>query len=86
MAKFISLPREKIDKIPKTAGVYALKSGKTILYIGKASDLKDRVKSHLQKSTYRDNLFIDQVSHIGYIETESYFLYQTQFSNRTQTH
>jgi len=71
MVKFISLPKEKIEKVPKTAGVYALKSGKTILYIGKASDLRERIKNHLQKSSYRDNLFIDQVSHVGYIETES---------------
>jgi len=69
--RFNTLTREKIDKVPKTTGVYALKTKREILYIGKASDLRDRVKSHLQKSTYRDNLFIDQVSHIGYIETES---------------
>ncbi|MCH7604560.1 GIY-YIG nuclease family protein [Patescibacteria group bacterium] len=71
MVKFITLQKEKIQKVPKTAGVYALKFGKTILYIGKASNLKERIKNHFQKSSYRDNLYIDQVSHIGYIETES---------------
>ena len=69
--KFKSVSKEKIDKIPKATGIYALKSGRVILYIGKASNLRDRIKNHFQKSSYRDNLFIDQVSHIGYIETES---------------
>ncbi|MCH8986556.1 GIY-YIG nuclease family protein [Patescibacteria group bacterium] len=71
MVKFITLPKEKTEKIPKTTGIYALKSGRAILYIGKASNLRDRIKSHFQKDTFRDNLFIDQVSRIGYVETKS---------------
>jgi len=71
MAKFITIPKGKIDKLPKTPGVYQLKRGREILYIGKAANLRVRVKNHFQQPTYRDNLFIEKVSNIGYIETSS---------------
>lgn len=63
--------RANILKLPRTAGIYALCSKRKILYIGKAANLKERVKNHFLQSTYRDNLFIGQVSKIGYIETGS---------------
>lgn len=37
----------KKSKLPDLAGVYLFKKGKDILYIGKATSLKDRVKSYL---------------------------------------
>jgi len=67
--KFIT--KEDIAKLPKKPGVYALKNGKEILYIGKASNLRERVKNHFQKNNWRDNLFIDQVKKIGFIKTSS---------------
>jgi excinuclease ABC subunit C len=57
------------DNLPKTSGVYLLKKGRTILYIGKAQNIKLRVKSHFQQPSYRDDLFIQQVTHVSYIET-----------------
>ena len=32
--------------IPKTAGVYFFKKGRTVLYVGKATSLRDRIKSY----------------------------------------
>jgi len=68
---FKFLPQEKIEKLPKSSGIYAFKSGKEILYIGKAANLRERVRNHFQQPAYRDNLFVDQVSKIGYLKTNS---------------
>jgi len=67
------------DELPKTSGVYfffaprspgEVESHKPI-YIGKAINIKNRVKNHFQQPSYRDNLFIDKVNKIGFIETNS---------------
>lgn len=47
------------------------KKGRKFLYIGKAANLKGRVKNHFQQSGYKDNLFMDQVVKIGFIKTDS---------------
>ncbi len=57
--------------MPKTSGVYCFKNARGVLYIGKAASLKARVKNHLSTPTWHDNHFVDQATHIGYIETES---------------
>jgi len=71
MEKFKILPKEKISSLPKTTGVYAFLGKKEFLYIGKALNIKERVKTHFSSPTYRDNLFLDKVEKIGYIKTGS---------------
>jgi excinuclease ABC subunit C len=71
MEKFKFLEKNKILNLPKGPGVYCFKSGRSILYIGKASNIKERVKNHFQQPAYRDGLFINQVSKIGYLKTDS---------------
>jgi len=65
------LPKNKISKIPGSPGIYFLKNKNKFLYIGKATNLKERVKNHFQQPNYRDNLFNGQVNKIGYIKTDS---------------
>jgi excinuclease ABC subunit C len=62
---------KEISKLPKNSGVYAFKNNKEFLYIGKASNLRERVKNHFQQPAYRDNLFLNKVKKIGYIKTNS---------------
>ncbi len=69
--RFSYLPKGKFANIPKSPGVYALSAGKETLYIGKASNLRGRVKNHFQQPSSRDHFFIDQVRKIGYIQTPS---------------
>ncbi|HEY4509960.1 MAG TPA: UvrB/UvrC motif-containing protein [Candidatus Paceibacterota bacterium] len=69
--KFKYISKEKVGEIPKAPGVYSFWDEKSLLYIGKAASLRDRVKNHFQQPSYRDDLFIDRVEKIGYIETES---------------
>jgi len=57
--------------LPKTAGVYCFKNGKELIYIGKAINIRDRVKNHFQQPNYRDNLFINKVNKVGYFKTNS---------------
>ena len=71
MEKFNFLKRDKIKQLPKTSGVYAFKKGEEFLYIGKAANIKKRVKNHFSQPTFRDNLFLKNIKKVGYIKTDS---------------
>lgn len=76
MDGFKLLSVNKIDQFPTTSGVYYFlgksKNGKNqIFYIGKAINLKSRVKNHFLQPTYKDGLFVKKTKKIGYIETNS---------------
>jgi len=71
MEKFKFLTKERISRLPKTPGVYLFKKGTKFLYIGKAANIKERVKNHFQQPTFRDRLMFNQVKHIGFIKTNS---------------
>ncbi|MFH1582274.1 MAG: GIY-YIG nuclease family protein [bacterium] len=71
MDKIKTISIKQISKLPKTPGVYIFYAKRDLLYIGKATDIKIRVKDHFQQPSYRDNLFIDKVNKIGYIKTFS---------------
>ncbi len=69
--KFKFLKKREVSRLSPTAGIYCFKSGREFLYVGKASNLRERVKNHSSQPAYRDNLFIDKVKKIGYIKTDS---------------
>jgi len=71
MSKFKFILKENLNRIPKEAGVYCFKRGKEVLYIGKAANLRERVKNHFAQPGYRDYLFLDKIEKIGYIKTKS---------------
>lgn len=71
MKGFSFLKKGDIKKLPKEAGVYLFKGKKTFLYIGKAGNIQERVKTHLNQPNYRDNLFLKRIKDIGYIKTSS---------------
>ncbi|GIT33474.1 MAG: hypothetical protein Ct9H300mP3_10050 [Gammaproteobacteria bacterium] len=58
MQTFVSLSNKKkikLDLLPTEPGIYRfLDSGKQVIYIGKAKNLRKRVKSYFSRS--RDNL------------------------------
>lgn len=70
-AGFRFVEKTEIPQLPKNSGVYAFKKDREFLYIGKASNLKERVKNHFQQPAYRDGLFINQVSKVGFLKTDS---------------
>ncbi|MDP3996060.1 MAG: hypothetical protein Q8P74_02325 [bacterium] len=61
--RFNFLSRDKISQLPKTVGVYCFKSKGKILYIGKAVNIKERVKQHKDIFSFAEN--------IGCIRTDS---------------
>lgn len=63
---------KEISKLPQVPGVYLFYGEKRqLFYIGKASNLKKRVKDHFQSPIYKDNLFIKDVKKIEYIPLDS---------------
>ncbi|MCX6759667.1 MAG: UvrB/UvrC motif-containing protein [Candidatus Nealsonbacteria bacterium] len=63
MNKFKFLKKGGITKLPKNAGVYVFKKGREILYIGKAVNIKERIKQHKE--------LLGLAKQLGYIETDS---------------
>jgi len=66
---------EVLPELPEAPGVYFMRNGKnTILYIGKAKDLRARVRSYfagIEGHTPRLRQLIDKVRRITYTETDS---------------
>lgn len=78
MNKFKFLNKNDLSKLPQSAGVYSFWNKKKLLYIGKAGHIKERVKNHFQSvqpeyktAVFRDTLFMNKVTKVGYIKTNS---------------
>jgi excinuclease ABC subunit C len=79
MDKFKIISVKNINNLPTTAGVYAFYNSSLQansyklqpIYIGKAINIKNRVKNHFSSPTYKDNAYINQIEKIGFIETGS---------------
>ena len=67
--------KSKLKNLPASAGVYLMKDGKhKVIYVGKAKNLKNRVRSYFQKST-DDRLYTEylvrRVADIDFVLTET---------------
>ncbi|MDO8142708.1 MAG: GIY-YIG nuclease family protein, partial [Candidatus Brocadiales bacterium] len=65
----------KLKNLPKSPGVYLMKDAKhKVIYVGKAKNLKNRVKSYFKKST-DDRLYTEylvrRVDDIDFVLTET---------------
>lgn len=68
----LSFTPEHTSSIPSTPGVYLfIGPEKEMLYIGKAINLKARVRSHFRQPTSKDAIFLPEITTIQCIETES---------------
>jgi excinuclease ABC subunit C len=67
--------RKKLDKLPKTPGVYFHKDASgEIIYIGKAANLRNRVRQYFQKSRMRDpktDLLVAEITDTDWTELET---------------
>lgn len=63
--------RERIDRIPRAPGVYLFKDKKgKVVYVGKARDLRARVRSYFQAGRSDERFFIRLLDHVlGEVET-----------------
>lgn len=72
MANFKFLKSSQIEKLPQSPGVYSFRDkAEKFLYIGKATNLKRRVRNHFQKPGFKENLWLNKTKEIGYKETAS---------------
>src|SRR5256886_16872340 len=63
-------PREKAAQLPESPGVYLFKdAGGTVLYVGKATSLRDRVRSYFLQSRWIDAKTGSLVREIADLET-----------------
>lgn len=68
---------QKKNKLPETPGVYFfLDEKKTLLYIGKATSLRDRVKSYFSRDIEvtrgpKIRLMLEKCAHVAYARTDS---------------
>ncbi|MDP3948735.1 MAG: GIY-YIG nuclease family protein, partial [bacterium] len=62
---------EKIKKAPKTPGVYVFYDRKNILYIGKASNLKNRLKSYLKAGDFKNARLQENATNLKLIRLRS---------------
>lgn len=78
--KIKKIPTKEINKLPKATGVYLLygstsspQAEKRIIYIGKAINIKNRVKNHFQGKNWWEKTLLRQGfgGQVGFIETNS---------------
>ncbi|RMA93244.1 excinuclease ABC subunit UvrC [Hydrogenothermus marinus] len=64
---------EKIENAPEKSGVYIFKNKKEYIYIGKAKNLKNRLKNHLQsiKIDYKEQKIFEQSTDLEWLITSS---------------
>lgn len=70
------MKKSDLPKLPDNPGVYLFKKGKSVLYVGRATSLSDRVKSYFGDDLLntRGPIILDMVttsSSLDYIETSS---------------
>lgn len=68
--------REQVNELPDTPGVYFFKEGKEIAYIGKATSLRDRVRSYFNSDLTRSRSpliqkMVEEADNVDYEETGS---------------
>jgi len=61
----------QIQSLSAGTGVYLFLQGRKIIYIGKAINIKERVKNHFFQPTYKDAIFINSITDIQYVATHS---------------
>jgi len=63
--------KEKIKKAPKTPGVYIFYEKRDILYIGKASNLKNRLQSYLKSGDFKNDRLQENATNLKLIPLRS---------------
>ena len=58
---------EKIKGAPKNPGVYIFSSGKTVLYIGKATNLENRLRSYLKVTDMKTESLHQEATKLEYL-------------------
>lgn len=66
------LPKEVLDSLPETTGIYYFKNEKKeVIYVGKANNIKQRVLSHFYNKSKKEITMCLETSNVTYTETGS---------------
>ncbi|MFB6117332.1 excinuclease ABC subunit C [Halosegnis sp.] len=63
--------RNRADDLPATPGVYQFERGDTVLYVGKAVELRDRVRSYADPRSERIRRMVERADGIDFSVTET---------------
>ncbi|WP_135829205.1 excinuclease ABC subunit C [Halorussus halobius] len=63
--------RERAGELPREPGVYQFEDGGTVVYVGKAVDLRDRVRSYGEPRSRRIRRMVDRADRIDYSITDT---------------
>ncbi len=71
MRSFSFVTMENISNLPERPGVYCFVDAKgNYLYIGKALNIQERIKSHLQNKGFKESQWLKVAKKVGFIETQ----------------
>ncbi|MFB6160182.1 MAG: GIY-YIG nuclease family protein, partial [Haloferacaceae archaeon] len=63
--------RERATDLPREPGVYQFHEGETVLYVGKAVDLRDRVRSYADPRSDRIRRMRDRADAVEFAVTDT---------------
>jgi excinuclease ABC subunit C len=63
--------RERANELPREPGVYQFEDGETVVYVGKAVDLRDRVRSYADPRGRRIRRMVERADSIDYSVTDT---------------
>lgn len=76
ISQVVDKVKNKIKKLPDTPGVYQFKCGRKVLYVGKATSLRDRVRSYFNSDIVNTRSpliakMLSEFTNIDFIKTDS---------------
>lgn len=74
-ASYKPLNRDSVSALPATAGIYVFKTGDNIYYVGKSTNIRARVRSHIEnaKVDTKEKAIVESSKEIGYLVADSEF-------------
>lgn len=74
-ASYQPLTKDSINNLPATTGIYVFKTGDSIYYVGKSTNIRARVKSHVENAKVdpKERAIIEASKEIGYTVADSEF-------------
>jgi DNA polymerase III subunit epsilon len=82
-----ALPKSEFESLPTTPGIYYFKDGKgTIIYVGKAINIKKRVLGHFYDKTNKEVALCGETCHLDHEETGSELIALLRESSEIKRH
>jgi len=82
------ITKDQLSTLPTTVGIYIFKNQNEILYIGKSINIRERVKSHIERADIdpKEKAIVENSDHVEHIVAQSEFLSLILESKLIQQH